>query len=81
MGQLEHGDHAGDKEQLANLDADIEAQQRGGNRRPWQAHFSQRTGETEPVQQAEGECDDPRVSFGEARMAASAVNVLRCLRP
>src|SRR4029077_5423254 len=48
-----------DEEELADLDAKIEKQQRNGNRCLGKTDGSQRAGETESVQQAKGERDNP----------------------
>ncbi len=73
---LEHAERAfeaenqGDEEELAGLDADVEEQQGEGDLGLRQAHAGEAAGETETVQQAEGEGDHPGMPDGEARLAA-----------
>jgi hypothetical protein len=51
---------------LADLRTDVEEQQRRRNRVLRQPHLSQRTGEAQPVQQAEGGCNGPGLASCEA---------------
>ena len=71
------GDHSSDEEQLTDLDADIEKEQRDRNRRLRQANLAQRAGETESVQQSERERDHPRPPFGQARLALPGTHNFR----
>src|SRR6185436_10995793 len=51
----DHCQHSSDKQQLTNLYADIEEQQRNRDRRLRQADLRERTGKAEAVQQPERE--------------------------
>src|SRR4051812_27710286 len=54
-----------DEHQLANLDADVEEQQRNRDRRLRQADFRERAGETESVHRPERERHHPRPACGD----------------
>ena len=71
--------HGGNYEdQLTQLDADVEHQQRDRNRVLRQSDFGQRTCEAEAVEQAETERDDPGRPRREPGLAAQPVHDLRC---
>src|SRR4051812_22721480 len=70
------GQHGRDEQQLANLDADIEEQQRNRDRRLRQADFRERTGETQSVHQPERERDGPRPACGDPGPATVDLNDL-----
>ena len=53
-------EHVGDEQQLADLDADVEEQQRERDVPFGQADLAQRAGKAEAVQEAERERDEPR---------------------
>ncbi len=53
-------EHGRDEQELAELDSDIEEQERERHGLLGHADLAQRTGEAEPVQQTERERDDPR---------------------
>ena len=65
-----------DEDQLADLDTDVEHEQRGRNGGLRQADLLQRAGEAEAVQQAETEGDDPGRARGQAGPAVQAVQDL-----
>src|SRR5438093_10635549 len=57
----ENRQHRHDDQRLSDLDADIEADERPGERGAWQRERSERTREAESVDEAEGEADEPPV--------------------
>ena len=61
-----------DEDELAELDADVEQQQRQRDLGLRQPHRRQPAREAEAVQQPERERDDPGVADREARLAAPA---------
>ena len=58
--QLARRHHRGDEDELPDLDAEIEEQQRGRDRVMRQSDFGERSGKAEAVQEAEAEGDEPR---------------------
>ena len=58
--------HRADEGELADLDADVERKQRGHELVARQAGGAEPGGETEAMQQPEGEGDDPRKADGQA---------------
>ena len=69
-------EHECDETELAELDANVEADQRQWKLSVWQAGAGQGTGEAEAVQQPKRKRDHPRVADREARLAAPAANNL-----
>jgi len=65
-----HGQYAGDEQQLSDLDADVEHQQRDRDRLLRQTDLRQRARKPKAMQQPEREGDDPWGARGESRAPA-----------